>query len=206
MPKERPTVMGALVLGGPCWQFFARNYHRRVREFPDGRERLWRSQSSDFKCSRCAPMRVARYVTGLMLLGTVAGPVHASEFLLMSGKELYGRFCTSCHGDEGRGDGPVARFLNVEVPDLTLIARRQGGKYPYERIEKIIDGRFIIGAHGTRTMPVWGEELGRAQLGDPKAEEVTRTAVERLSDYLWTIQKVGPDAPIKAVPNEEPRR
>lgn len=149
-------------------------------------------------------MRVARVFTSLILLGALAGQTHAADLVLMSGKDLYVRFCASCHGTEGRGDGPVARFFTVEVPDLTLIARRHGGKYPYQQIEKIIDGRSIVGAHGTRTMPVWGEELAAAQRGDTNAEEATMIIVERLSDYLWTLQKVGPapDATIKAVPQE----
>jgi mono/diheme cytochrome c family protein len=107
----------------------------------------------------------------------------------MSGKELYGRFCASCHGATGRGDGPVASSFKVEVPDLTLIARRAQGEYPRDRIEKIIDGRFIIGAHGNRTMPVWGEDLSRLEIGNPDAERATRLIIGRLADYVWLLQK-----------------
>ncbi|MET0987501.1 MAG: cytochrome c [Steroidobacteraceae bacterium] len=134
-------------------------------------------------------MRATRYIAVLFTLVLVGAPVHAAEYLLMSGKDLYERFCASCHGMSGHGDGPVAKFFKVEVPDLTLIARRHGGKYPYAQVEKIIDGRFIIGAHGTRTMPVWGEEIARTERGNPDSEEVTRITVERLSDYLWSIQR-----------------
>src|SRR5690625_6298082 len=28
--------------------------------------------------------------------------------------------CASCHGEDGRGGGPVAEFLTIPVPDLTL--------------------------------------------------------------------------------------
>jgi mono/diheme cytochrome c family protein len=115
----------------------------------------------------------------------------------MSGPELYARYCAACHGTTGRGDGPVSRFFKVEVPDLTLIAIRHGGKYPYEQIEKIIDGRAVVGAHGTRTMPVWGEEFATAERGNPEAEEMTQTAIERLSDYVYALQK-HPARPIDA--------
>lgn len=115
--------------------------------------------------------------------------VHAAEYVAQSGKELFGRFCSSCHGTEGRGDGPVSGFFKQAVPDLTMIAQRNGGKFPYERIERIIDGRHTIGAHGSRTMPVWGEEFARTERGNPEAEQVSRIIIERLVDHLWNIQR-----------------
>lgn len=118
-----------------------------------------------------------------------AGSVQAADYAGMSGKDLYLRFCAACHGKSGRGDGPVADSFRVEVPDLTLIARRAGGSYPRERIVKIIDGRHILGAHGSRTMPVWGEELSRLKLGDPQAERLARTVIDRLADYVWLLQR-----------------
>ncbi|HEX7012775.1 MAG TPA: cytochrome c [Steroidobacteraceae bacterium] len=114
---------------------------------------------------------------------------HSADYVSMSGKELYERFCASCHGTEGRGDGPVASYFTIEVPDLTLIARRAGGTYPRERIVRIIDGRHILGAHGSRTMPVWGEDLSRTALGDPNAEQATRIIIDRLADYLAELQR-----------------
>ena len=113
----------------------------------------------------------------------------AADLPEMSGQELYRRFCASCHGLSGQGDGPVASVLRVEVPDLTSIARRHGGTFPRELIERIIDGRHILGAHGTRTMPIWGEELARSQIGDPDAERITRTVTTRLADYVWSLQR-----------------
>ncbi len=55
--------------------------------------------------------------TGLLLL--CAAPTFSADYVQMSGKELYRRFCAACHGAEGRGDGPVAGSFKVEVPDLT---------------------------------------------------------------------------------------
>ena len=36
------------------------------------------------------------------------------------GRELYQRHCVGCHGEEGRGNGPAARFLLVRPRDFTL--------------------------------------------------------------------------------------
>jgi mono/diheme cytochrome c family protein len=114
---------------------------------------------------------------------------NAADYVSRSGEELYQQFCAACHGTSGKGDGPVAGSLKVEVPDLTLIARRNGGVFPRDRIEKIIDGRFIIGAHGTRTMPIWGEQFSEVEVGNPDAEKATRTVILRLADYLWMLQR-----------------
>lgn len=124
--------------------------------------------------------------TVLLLFAGTAAP---ADYVTMSGKDLYSRFCAACHGVAGKGDGPVAATFNVEVPDLTLIARRAGGAYPRERVARIIDGRHIFGAHGSRTMPVWGEDLNQLEAGNPDAERAARIVIDRLADYVWLLQK-----------------
>lgn len=116
-------------------------------------------------------------------------PSDAADYVSMSGKDLYLRFCASCHGVDGAGDGPVADSLKVEVPDLRLLARRAGGTFPRERVIRIIDGRHIIGAHGTRTMPIWGEDFSRLEPGDPDAQRATQTVISKLADYLLQLQR-----------------
>jgi mono/diheme cytochrome c family protein len=142
-------------------------------------------------------MRIASLICTMALLSWQTA-ASAADYVAMSGQELYGRFCASCHGTTGRGDGPVANSFKVEVPDLTLIARRAHGTYPRDRIEKIIDGRYMVGAHGSRTMPVWGEDLSRLELGNPDAERGTRVIILRLADYVWLLQK-----PDSGIPKEQ---
>lgn len=133
-------------------------------------------------------MRVISLLSSLLLLA-VSTTTRAEDYVAMSGLELYARFCASCHGVSGRGDGPVSDSFKVEVPDLTLIARRAGGRYPRDRIEKIIDGRYVIAAHGSRTMPVWGEDFSRLAVGNPDAERGAQLIIQRLADYVWLLQK-----------------
>lgn len=135
---------------------------------------------------RCLPLLV-------IAASLISSPAAlAADYVGMSGKQLYGRFCASCHGAEGRGDGPVAPSFSIEVPDLTLIARRSGGRFPRDRVVRIIDGRYVVGAHGSRTMPVWGEDFSRAEIGDPNAERATRILIDRLADYVWLLQRPAP--------------
>jgi mono/diheme cytochrome c family protein len=126
-----------------------------------------------------------------------AAPAMSADYVSMSGQNLYRRFCASCHGVQGRGDGPVAASLKVEVPDLSRIARRGGDLYPRDRIMRIIDGRFIVGAHGTRTMPIWGEDLSRLEIGNPDAERATQVVLDKLADYVWQLQKPARPDPVK---------
>lgn len=134
----------------------------------------------------------SRKVIALAALALFAGSAHAADYVSMSGRELYVRFCSACHGVTGKGDGVVSQSLKVEVPDLTMIARRAGGKYPRERIVRIIDGRHIFAVHGSRTMPVWGEDFSRLELGNPDAERSTKVVIDRLADFVWLLQKPDP--------------
>jgi hypothetical protein len=129
--------------------------------------------------------------------GLVCGTALAFDAVTLedySGEELYERFCASCHGAAARGDGPVSRSLNVAVPDLTTIALRYG-EFPAGRIRDIIDGRGIdMGAHGTRTMPVWGYEFWVEEGGDVNAQRAVRTAITRIVEHLRSLQRTDADA------------
>ncbi|MCA9636144.1 MAG: cytochrome c [Myxococcales bacterium] len=48
----------------------------------------------------------------------VLGGVEVSVDELNAGAKLYGLHCASCHGFEGKGDGPAARHLNPGPRDL----------------------------------------------------------------------------------------
>lgn len=98
------------------------------------------------------------------------------------GRELFNNYCASCHGEEGKGDGPVARHLKKSPANLTLI-QRPGTPFPRGRVAEIIDGEKIVSAHGTRTMPVWGP-IFRGEVGYTQAQDDINTLVK----YLETLQ------------------
>ena len=132
-------------------------------------------------------MRAAALIAAFFLLASAAAP--ADSFDDYTGRQLYERFCASCHGDTGFGDGPVAASLKVIVPDLTRMYQRNGGKFPEERVRKIIDGRQVYPVHGTRYMPVWGQELWVEEGADAKAAANVSKIVDKLVDYLRSIQR-----------------
>jgi mono/diheme cytochrome c family protein len=106
-----------------------------------------------------------------------------------SGAEIYRRFCASCHGVSGKGDGPAAASLRTAPTDLTALTRRSGGRFDTAQVIAAIDGRRTIAAHGSREMPVWGyaftEELQEQRYTGYTV--LLRASV--LADYLRTIQE-----------------
>ena len=90
-----------------------------------------------------------------------------------------------CHGREGKGDGPVASALNRRPPDLTTIARRNGGRFPTDRVERFVTGdREPTLAHGSADMPVWGPIF---QALDPQ-DRMNRIRIENVVAFIESIQ------------------
>lgn len=107
------------------------------------------------------------------------------------GEDLYTESCASCHGASGIGDGPMAEFMSVKVPDLTTIAQRNDGSFPTLTIAHIIDGRSGLRAHGTE-MPIWGRQFSSnpdAMTGDYSAVYTARGQILSIVYYLESIQK-----------------
>lgn len=103
----------------------------------------------------------------------------------LAGPDLYRGYCASCHGTEGKGDGPVAPALNSKMPDLTTIRQRNGGIFPAARVNKIISGDEVILAHGTREMPVWGPIFHQVE----EDRDYGEVRLQNLTDYLKSVQK-----------------
>jgi mono/diheme cytochrome c family protein len=104
---------------------------------------------------------------------------------LDSGRTLFLTYCASCHGDGGRGNGPVATELRHRPADVTQLARRDGGVFNGPRIRRLIDGRGVT-AHGTMEMPVWGDVF-KLREGLTAGEIAAR--VDALVQYLENLQE-----------------
>ena len=110
-------------------------------------------------------------------------------FLDYNGGQLLQRFCASCHGKLGYGDGPVAASITAMIPDLTRLSKLAGGQFPADRVREIIDERAVLPAHGTRPMPVWGYELEAQVPPQQSGRAVAQGLIDRLVDYLRSIQR-----------------
>lgn len=120
----------------------------------------------------------------------IAVPASGAEKIAdYTGAQAFQRFCASCHGKAGEGDGPVAASLKSEVPDLTTLSRRRAGQFPVALVRRVVDGTEIRAPHGTREMPVWGREFYVVQGADEEARWATAGLLDRLVDYVASIQK-----------------
>ena len=73
-----------------------------------------------------------------------------------TGKTEYLRSCAGCHGDDGKGKGPLSEKLKTAPSDLTTLAKKNKGVFPLSAVYRSIDGRNVTESHGIREMPFWG--------------------------------------------------
>jgi mono/diheme cytochrome c family protein len=79
------------------------------------------------------------------------------------GQKLYATYCSGCHGDKGKGDGPAAKSLPVKPIDHTDggVMNELSDKYLQEIISK---GGAAVGK--SAFMPGWGGQLNERQVRD----------------------------------------
>jgi len=112
------------------------------------------------------------------------------------GKMEYDNNCAVCHGTTGKGDGPYAGIIDTQIPDITTLQKSNNGVFPYDHVYQTIDGRKEIKAHGTRDMPIWGNEYNAAAasyyadyLGQYNVEGFVRGRILALINYIYTLQE-----------------
>jgi mono/diheme cytochrome c family protein len=108
-------------------------------------------------------------------------PIASSES--ESGAQLYKNYCAACHGTEGKGDGPVVKFLKAPPADLSTLAQRNDGKYPADRVAATLYSGTDIGAHGTSDMPIWGPVFRS------KGKGVAQTRIQKLTAFIESLQQ-----------------
>jgi mono/diheme cytochrome c family protein len=124
-------------------------------------------------------------VTGLSLVLVAQAQASEPE---ATGALLYRIYCLNCHGESGRGDGPLAPLLTVEPADLRLIRSRNGGVFPTDRVHRTIDGRSAVTGHGSREMPLWGLAFQEADL-DANQERQVRARIVALTEHIESLQE-----------------
>ena len=123
-------------------------------------------------------------VGALMLVGV---PAHAADDA--QGKQLFIKYCGSCHGPDGKGDGMLSGVLKQKPADLTLIAKKNGGKFPEQTVMRFIDGTTDVRAHGNPDMPVWGEVFKEQLADSPTQQAEIRSTILEITNYIGSIQE-----------------
>lgn len=130
-------------------------------------------------CKRLLPI--------VALLG-LAACVEETE---ISGRMAFAESCAGCHGTDAMGAGDFGRELIRQPPDLTTLARRNGGVFPRDYVMSTIDG-YARGTHFSAAMP----EFGAGDMGPVVIVENadgTGTPIPArllaLADYLEGLQR-----------------
>lgn len=115
------------------------------------------------------------------------------------GKREYLNSCAACHGASGKltaGEGAGVEFLKTTPTDLTTLAKKNGGVFPFDRVYAVIDGRQVVAGHGSRDMPIWGDRYSRETVKAAEhyvdvpydMETYARARILALIDYIYRLQ------------------
>lgn len=124
----------------------------------------------------------------LMSMASLSAEARAAD--VSTGAAIYSRYCATCHGSGGQGDGPTASVVTIEPVDLTGLQSAAGGEFPAARVIRRIDGRDIMVSHGS-PMPVYGAFFeGATKVSVDTDEGVMEVAlpVLELVAFIRTIQ------------------
>lgn len=102
-------------------------------------------------------MKPALVLLPALLMGCVEQELDVSP---EAGALLFAENCASCHGVDAKGAGDFGEKLIMVPPDLTRLARENGGVFPRNYVLGVIDG-FERGSHFSAAMP----EFGAGDLG-----------------------------------------
>ena len=103
-----------------------------------------------------------------------------------SGEEMYMAYCASCHGKDGKGNGPATAALKQAPSDLTCLTSASADKrFPDLHVQQAIRGDASYPAHGSKEMPVWGPIFSSLSSSDGAA---TRQRVFVLTRYIESLQ------------------
>ncbi len=137
---------------------------------------------------KSATFAVCGGLAAALLAAALAAPrAYAAGDAVTAGHKYFLQYCSSCHGADGSGDGPVAKVLSRRPANLRMLGDKYGMPLPAPRIAELIDGRDTPRAHGAQDMPVWGEQLykqGASERGEMGIGEVIGDIIA----YLDTIQ------------------
>jgi len=142
-----------------------------------------------------ARVPVAIAIVGVILFATSAlaqVDSRGEEFFVERGRRNFRVFCSSCHGLEGTGDGPIAEHLKVPPADVTQIARRFDGVFPEAWVHEVIDGRARVRGHGTEEMPVWGDvfQSPMVEVGGRPITQGPNSARQKIQDLVLFLSRI----------------
>jgi mono/diheme cytochrome c family protein len=113
------------------------------------------------------------------------GTIAVNKTTATSGMQMYINYCASCHGVDGRGNGPAAAALRIPPTDLTVLSKNNHGVFPETHIVTVLQYGAEFPSHGSVEMPVWGPIFGKMDTVNPQVKQLR---ISNLIRYLKTLQ------------------
>lgn len=133
-------------------------------------------------------VRLAGLLLAFCAIGASGTPAQEQNHLpadyVPSGAQMFKQYCAACHGADAKGHGPARRALNIPAPDLTILAKRHAGKFPYAYVTGVLRFSPGVPSHGSGTMPMWGP-LFEYYYNQTSAQQ----RIANLTDYLASLQE-----------------
>jgi mono/diheme cytochrome c family protein len=127
---------------------------------------------------------------GLIVAAALVSAAPVARASEAANKALYLKYCGSCHGADGKGDGVLSGVLQTKPADLTQIAKKNGGEFPTAEVAKFINGTKTMRAHGDPEMPVWGEVFqDQARSGASSKKAQAHAKIAFITAYIKSIQE-----------------
>lgn len=104
----------------------------------------------------------------------------------------YQNYCADCHGLGGKGDGPSRLTIPMNPPptDLTQMAKKNGGQFPFDEVVASVDGRKNIPSHARLQMPFWGTTLQKpGKEFTPESNADVKKRIESMARYVEHLQQ-----------------
>jgi hypothetical protein len=140
-------------------------------------------------------MKTSRIAIAVLTLGVIgnAGIAYAQKGDF--GESEYNSSCAVCHGPLGEGNGPYVSLGYGIASDLTTLATRNNGVFPFQRVYEFIDGRQMVRAPGAKDMPILGSrhmpstpEGGLVGPDCVNPETAVRIRILALTEYIYRLQ------------------
>jgi mono/diheme cytochrome c family protein len=128
--------------------------------------------------------RATNFAIGSVLVAIAS--IAAAEAAEPGGAVLYRRYCASCHGAGGHGDGPAAAAMCPPPTNLTRIQREE------RELMALIAGRRPVRAHGSSAMPIWGVVFEESLIETPHARRTALLRLQELARYVRTLRASKP--------------
>lgn len=131
-------------------------------------------------------LRERKFGSGLAAIAAILLVLPTARALAQGGEADYRHYCAPCHGLNGKGQGT---WNGTQVPDLTQLRRKNGGKFPFEDVYRVVDGRSKSPWHQRRPdMPYWGQVFQEEE-SEPAAKAKVETRIAAIVDYIRAFQE-----------------